>query len=156
ALEGALGAAWREALAEAGVRPAMQDLVALHLLCVRKDDQRQPIAFWEWILTDPQSNARFKYFDSFLDEYGRSPMCARLVGSAKPETACYWNAVEEKVASGSQRLVSSRRMNEFRGNILGMPRINALTESMMKYSERIGRLDDPRNMVFFQSELRKL
>jgi len=158
ALEGALGeTGWREALAEAGVRPAMQDLVVLHLRCVRKDDQRQRTAFWEWMLTDPQSNARFQFFDSLLDDYGRSPRCASLVGGAKPETACYWNAVEEKVASGSQHLVISPRMRELKSDILGViPRTKALTESMIKYSEQIGRLDDPRNMVFFQSELRKL
>lgn len=157
ALEGALGeTGWREALAEAGVRPAMQDLVVLHLQCVRNDDQRQRTAFWEWMLADPKSNARFQFFDSTLDRYGRSPWCASLVGGANPETACYWNAVEEKVASSSQRLVISLRMRELKFEILGFPRTNALTESMIKYSEQIGRLDDPRNMVFFQSELRKL
>jgi hypothetical protein len=155
ALEGALGDAWREALAEAGVRPAMQDLVVLHLLCARKADEQQPIAFWEWMLTDPKSNARFQFFDSLL--YGQSPMCANLAASAKPETACYWNALEEKVSSGSERLVSSRKMNEFRGTITGtLPRTQALTDAMIKYSEKTGRLDDPRNLAFFQSELRKL
>src|SRR5262249_5808642 len=157
ALEGALGeTGWREALAEAGVRPAMQDLVVLHLQCVRKDDQQQRTAFWEWMLADPKSNARFQFFDSTLDRYGRSPWCASLVGRANPETACYCNAVQEKVASSSQRLVISLRMRDLNIELLGFPPRNALTESIIKYSEQTCRVDAPRNMLLFQSELRKM
>jgi len=61
ALEGALGNSWQDKLAHVGVRPAMQDLVAVHLLCVRKEDEEQRqipiIPFWEWMLKDPRSGS---------------------------------------------------------------------------------------------------
>jgi hypothetical protein len=47
-LESALGSLWREKLAEAGVRAAAQDVVALHLLCVMKGTN-DPGAFWAWM-----------------------------------------------------------------------------------------------------------
>src|SRR5262249_39684224 len=122
---------------------------------IGKDEERKPIAFWEWMLTDRGSDAR-KFLDSVLDSLGRSASCASLASSSTPETACYWNAVEEKVSSGSQRLVISRKMLDFGRNMYSIPRIQALTTSMLKYSETVGRPDDPRIMVFFQSELRKL
>jgi hypothetical protein len=81
ALSGALGNSWRDKLAHAGVRPAMQDLVALHLLCVRKDNEQRaipfwerkdgelrPLPFWEWMLRDPQSGSRFEFFDRLLED----------------------------------------------------------------------------------------
>ena len=162
ALEGALGNSWRDTLAHAGVRPAMQDLVALHLLCVRKEDseqrkipfwdrkdaERPPIAFWEWMLKDPKSGSRFGSFDGLLEVYGRSRSCTSLVGNAKPEIACYWNAVEEKVASGAP--VRSPEMRKLQEDLLGMPRGFVLLNAMIKDGEPLP------TMASIQPALRKL
>jgi len=162
ALEGALGNSWRDTLAHAGVRPAMQDLVALHLLCVRKEDDAQrsipiwerkdneqpPIPFWEWMLKDPRSGSRFEFFDRQLEDYGRSRSCTSLVGNAKPEIACYWNAVEEKVVSGPP--VLSPEMRNLQRDLLGMPRVFALMNAMIKPDEPLP------SMATIQSALRKL
>jgi len=162
ALEGALGNSWRDTLAHAGVRPAMQDLVALHLLCVRKEDDAQrsipiwerkdneqpPIPFWEWMLKDPQSGSRFGFFDGHLEDHGRHLPCTSLVGNAKPEIACYWNAVEETVASGPP--VLSPEMRELQQDLLGIPRVFALMNAMIKPGEPLP------SMASIQSALRKL
>jgi hypothetical protein len=162
ALEGALGNSWQDKLAHAGVRPAMQDVVALNLLCVRKEDSEQqkipfwerkdaeqpPIAFWEWMLKDPKSGSRFGFFDGLLEDYGRSRSCTSLVGKAKPEIACYWNAVEEKVASGAP--VRSPEMRKLQEGLLGMPRVSALLNAMIKDGEPLPTL------ASIQAALRKL
>jgi len=162
ALEGALGNSWRDKLAHASVRAAMQDLIALHLLCVRKEDDAQrsipiwerkdseqrPIPFWEWMLKDPKSGSRFGFFDGLLDTYGRSQSCTSLVGNAKPEIACYWNAVEEKVASGAP--VISLEIRKLQQDLLGMPRGFALMNAMIKDGEPLP------SITSIHSALRKL
>jgi len=66
-------------------------------------------------------------------DYGRFPFCTSLVGNAKPEIACYWNAVEEKVASGAP--VLSPEMRKLHEGLLGMPRGFALTQGLIKDGE---------------------
>src|SRR5215813_11343093 len=148
ALEGALGNSWRDKLAHAGVRAAMQDLIALHLLCVRKESEQRPIPFWEWMLKDPKSGSRFGFFDGLLDTYGRSQSCTSLVGNPKPEIACYWNAVEEKVASGAP--VISLEIRKLQQDLLGMPRGFALMNAMIKDGEPLP------SITSIHSALRKL
>ena len=100
------------------------------------------------MLKDPQSGARFEFFDGLLEDYGRSQYCTRLVGNAKPEIACYWNAVEEKVASGAPPL--SPEMRKLHDGLLGMPRVSALMNAMIKPGEPLP------SMASIQSALRKL
>jgi len=85
---------------------------------------------------DAQGSAigfRFEFFDRLLEDYGRFPSCTSLVGNAKPEIACYWNAVEEKVASGAP--VLSPEMRKLHEGLLGMPRGFALTKGLIKDGE---------------------
>jgi hypothetical protein len=162
ALEGALGDSWQDKLAQAGVRPAMQDLVALHLLCVRKEDEEQrkipfwerkdteqpPIPFWEWMFKEAKPASRYGSFERLLEVYGQSRSCMSLVGNAKPEIACYWNAVEETVATGVP--VRSPEMRKLQHALQDTPRGVALMLGMIKDGEPIP------SMTSVQSALRKL
>jgi hypothetical protein len=165
-LENVLGETWIEQLADAGVRPAMQDLVALHLMCPSRRtvsigrfafwDPRR--AFWGWMLADPKSGSRNPHFNDLLRSYADSLSCKKIHGLAKLETACYWDAVEARLASGSSEptLLSPEMRRLLQDMMSGTPRMDVITSSVLAYSEHVGGLRDPRVDEFLRSEMRKL
>jgi hypothetical protein len=84
-LQSALGAAWREKLAEAGVRAAAQDLVALHLTCGISGGHR---AFWDWMAEGSSEWAR-SGLTELRTTAAKSLMCTQMAEPANLETACY-------------------------------------------------------------------
>jgi hypothetical protein len=156
-LAGALGETWTERLAEAGVRAAMQDLAALHLMCVRKGSEQGSSPFWEWIVSDPKVGHGYghEYLDPLLDYFAKSPRCSKISGRGNPEVACYWNAVELALAPGLDDMILSFEMRKLLEEISQI-RLTEVGDAVMAYGEQIGTLRGPRADAFYWLVVRKL
>src|SRR5262249_25836681 len=92
-LEAALGDAWREKLAEAGLRAAAQDLIALHLSCGTKENDTG--AFWNWMVKRDKETGR-QDLQHTLSSRAKSFSCTHMPAKVSLETACYWNLAEAR------------------------------------------------------------
>src|SRR5262245_59610208 len=92
-LEAACGSAWRERLAEAGVRAAAQDIVARHLMCALKGG-KDARAFWDWIAEGSRGSGRD--VQQHLEMWAEGFFCTRMAAAADLTTACYWNLFEDR------------------------------------------------------------
>jgi hypothetical protein len=147
-LEHALGRTWREKLAETGTRAAMQDLVVLHLSCIRKDD-RVWSEFWDWLLKGSTGDVWLDV-ERELDLAVGFPACAEMPVPASLETACYWNAVERNLAIPTEPLVASKEMRLMLVPNIMRARGDQIARAGMDFAERNGiTLQDPRADIHF-------
>ena len=153
-LESALGAAWREKLAEAGVRAAAQDLVALHLTCGISGGHR---AFWDWMAEGSSELAR-SGLTELRTTAAKSLICTQTAEPANLETACYWNLFEDRWAPASGPILVSLEMRSLQSSFFGsLSRWGKLLTNYVAYAEEHRILQrDPAAEAHYRAEIRRL